>query len=51
MGLRSAYPRGGAPRRGGVRSMECIIEAPVEIKELPSRAEERGYRGLECGMG
>jgi len=42
MGLRSAHPRGGAPRRGGVRSVECIIGAPVGIEELPSRAEEPG---------
>jgi len=42
MGLRSAYPRGGAPTRGGVRSVECIIRAPEGIEEFPSRAEERG---------
>jgi len=41
MGLRSAYPRGGAPKWGEVRSVECIIGAPVGIEELPSRAEER----------
>ena len=41
MGLRSAYPRGGALTRGGVRSVECIIGAPEGIEELPSRAEER----------
>ena len=32
---------------GWVRSVECIIEAPVGIEELPSRAEEHrmgGYR-------
>jgi len=40
MGLRSAYPRGGAPKQGGVTSMEYIIGVPVGIKELPSRAEE-----------
>jgi len=42
MGLRSAYPRGGAPKRGGVRSVECIIGALVGNKEFPSWAEERG---------
>jgi len=42
MGLRSAYPRGGAPKRGGVRSVECITGALVGIEELPSWAEERG---------
>jgi len=42
MGLRSAYPRGGALKRGEVRSVECIIGALVGIEELPSRAEERG---------
>jgi len=42
MGLRSAYPREGAPKRGWVRSVECIIGAPVGIEELPSRAEECG---------
>jgi len=41
MGLRSAYPRGGEPKRGGVRSMECIIGVPVGIEELPSQAVER----------
>ena len=41
MGLRSAYPRGGVPKRGGVRSVECIIGAPVGIEELPSQPEER----------
>ena len=30
------------PRRGGVKSMECIIGAQVGIEELPSQAEERG---------
>jgi len=25
--------------------------APVGIEELPSRAEEHGNRGIECGMG
>ena len=40
MGLRSAYSRGGAPKRGAVRSVECIIGAPVGIEELPSQAEE-----------
>jgi len=38
MGLRSAYPRGGAPKRGGGRSVECTIGAPEGIEELPSRA-------------
>jgi len=42
MGLRSAYPRGGEPKRGGVRSVECIIRVLVGIEELPSRAEKRG---------
>jgi len=42
MGLRSAYHRGGAPKKGGVRSVECIIGAPVGIEELPSRADQRG---------
>jgi len=42
MGLRSAYPRGGALKRGGVMSVECIIGAPVGIEELSSRAEEHG---------
>ena len=42
MGLRSAYPRGGAPKGGGVKSVECTIGAPEGIEELPSRAEERG---------
>jgi len=42
MGLRSAYPRCGAPKRGVVRSVECIMGAPVGIEELPYRAEERG---------
>jgi len=40
MRLRSAYLRGGAPKRGGVMGVECIIGAPVRIEELPSRAEE-----------
>jgi len=43
MGLRSAYPTGGALKRGGVRIVECIIGAPEGIEELPSRAEEPGY--------
>ena len=34
-----------------VRSAECIIGAPVGIEELPSRAEECGKGGIECGMG
>jgi len=42
MGLRSAYPRVGVAKRGGVSSVECIIGAPEGIEELPSRAEERG---------
>jgi len=42
MGLRSAFRRGGAPKMGGVRSVELIIGAPVGIEELPSRAEEHG---------
>jgi len=42
LGLRSAYPRRGAPKRGGVRSVECIIGGPVGIEDLPSRAEECG---------
>jgi len=42
MGLRSAYPRGGSPKRGGVRRVECIVGAPVGIEDLPSRAEELG---------
>jgi len=42
MGLRSAYPRVGAPNRGGVRSVKCLIGAPVGIEDLPSQAEERG---------
>jgi len=41
MGLRYAYPRGGAPTRGGVRSVECITGALVGIEQLPSWAEER----------
>jgi len=41
MRLRSAYHRGGAPKWGGVRSVECIIGAPFGIEELPSQAEER----------
>jgi hypothetical protein len=51
MGLRSAYPRGGAPRRGGVRSLECIIGAPEGIEELPSRAEERREGGSRVQNG
>ena len=51
MGLKRAYPRGGEPKRGGVRSVECIMGAVVGIEELPSRAEERRDGGLECGMG
>jgi len=51
MGLSSHFPRGGAPKRGWVTSEECIIGALVGIEELTSRAEERGYGGLECGMG
>ena len=50
MGLRSTYPRGGVLTWGGVRSVECIIGAPVGIEKLPSRAEECGQGGLECGM-
>jgi len=51
MGLRSAYPRGGVPKRGRVRSVKCIIEAPVGIEELPSRAEERGKGGSRVRNG
>jgi len=40
MGLRSAYPKGGALKRGGLRSVKCIIGAPAGIEVLPSRAEE-----------
>jgi len=40
MGLRSAYPRGEAPKRGGAWSVEYIIEALVGIDELPSQAEK-----------
>jgi len=40
MGLRSAYHRGGVPKKGVVRSVECIIGVPVEIEELPSQAEK-----------
>ena len=42
MRLRSTYPRGGAPERCGVRSVECIVGALVGIEALPFRAEERG---------
>jgi hypothetical protein len=35
MGLRSAYPRGGAPKTGEVKSVECILGAPEGIEELP----------------
>jgi len=51
MGFRSIHPRGGTPKRGGVRSVDCIIGAPVGIEEIPSRADEYGSGGLECGMG
>jgi len=51
MGLRSAHRREGAPKRGGVRSVECIIGSPLGIEELPSQTEEPGERSLECGMG
>jgi len=40
MGLRSAYHRAGAPKRGGVRSVECIIGALGGIEELPTWAEK-----------
>jgi len=42
MGLRHTYPRRGAPKRGRVSSVECIIGALVGIEELPSWAEKRG---------
>ena len=41
MGLRSAYARGGALKRDGVRSVECITGAPEGIEELPSKDKER----------
>jgi hypothetical protein len=51
MGLGSAHSRGGAPKKGGLRSVDYIIGAPVGIEELPSRVEECQEGGQECGMG
>jgi hypothetical protein len=51
MGLRSAYPRGGTPTSGGVRSVQCILGVPEGIEVLPSWAEKRRWRDLECRMG
>jgi hypothetical protein len=50
LGLTRAYPRGRAPQRSGLRTVECMIGMPVEVEVLPSRAEERGNWGLQCGM-
>jgi hypothetical protein len=40
MGLRSAYPRKGVLKRGGVRSVECIIGGLEGIEEVSFRAEK-----------
>jgi hypothetical protein len=50
MGLRSSNHRGGAVRRGGVRSVECNIEAPVGIEEIPCQGKKCRNGGQECGM-
>jgi hypothetical protein len=38
-------------RKGYVRTVDCIIGAPVVIEELSSWAEKHRKGSIECGMG
>jgi len=41
-GIEECLSQRRSARKGGVRSIECIIGAPVGIEELPSQADEHG---------
>jgi len=51
MGTEECLSQGRCAKKGWVKSVECVIGAPVEIDDLPSLAKKHGMGSIQCGMG